>query len=87
MNNSKPVSVPLAAHFKLSSASSPDTEEGMEYISRVPYSSDVGSIMYAMGGNTYVTRYVDSDYASDLDRRGSLTCMFSLSGDVLLVGK
>ncbi|GJS83807.1 putative vacuolar protein sorting-associated protein [Tanacetum coccineum] len=67
--------------------SSPDTEEGMEYISRVPYSSDVGSIMYAMGGNTYVTRYVDSDYASDLDRRGSLTCMFSLSGDVLLVGK
>ncbi|GJR53654.1 transposable element [Tanacetum coccineum] len=48
MNNSKPVSVPLAAHFKLSSALSPDTEEEVEYMSRVPYASAIGSIMYAM---------------------------------------
>ncbi|GJS97909.1 retrovirus-related pol polyprotein from transposon TNT 1-94 [Tanacetum coccineum] len=40
--------VPLVAHFKLSSTLSPDTEEEMDYISRVPYASAVGSIMYAM---------------------------------------
>ena len=48
MHNAKPVSTPLATHFKLSSALCPVSEDDIEYISRVPYSSTVGSLMYAM---------------------------------------
>src|SRR5215216_7962304 len=48
MHNAKPVSTPLAAHFKLSSALCPKLDEDIEYMSRVPYSSAVGSLMYAM---------------------------------------
>ncbi|KAF2322037.1 hypothetical protein GH714_005933 [Hevea brasiliensis] len=48
MDNAKPVTVPFAAHFKLSADMSPKTYEEMEHMSSVPYSSAVGSIMYAM---------------------------------------
>ena len=48
MQQSKPVSTPLAAHFKLSGVLSPKSKEEKEYMSHVPYSSVVGSIMYAM---------------------------------------
>ena len=48
MHNAKPVSTPLAAHFKLSSALCPKSDADIEYMSRVPYSSAVGSLMYAM---------------------------------------
>ncbi|KAI3791603.1 hypothetical protein L2E82_05458 [Cichorium intybus] len=48
MHKAKPVNTPFAAHFKLSSALSPTTETYMEYMARVPYSSAVGSLMYAM---------------------------------------
>src|SRR5438045_9603523 len=48
MHNAKPVSTPLATHFKLSSALCPVSEDDIEYMSRVPYSSAVGSLMYAM---------------------------------------
>ena len=48
MQQSNPVSTPLAAHFKLSAALSPKSKEEKEYMSHVPYSSAVGSIMYAM---------------------------------------
>ncbi|RVW24698.1 Retrovirus-related Pol polyprotein from transposon TNT 1-94 [Vitis vinifera] len=48
MQGSKPVSTPLAAHSKLSSALSPQNEEEKEYMSHVPYASAVGSIMYVM---------------------------------------
>ena len=48
MHNAKPVSTPLAAHFRLSSDLCPDSDDEIEYMSRVPYSSAVGSLMYAM---------------------------------------
>ncbi|KAL5740548.1 hypothetical protein ACOSQ2_029728 [Xanthoceras sorbifolium] len=48
MKNAKPVSTPLAAHFKLSAAMSPQLDNDIEYMSHVPYSSAVGSLMYAM---------------------------------------
>ena len=48
MHNAKPVSTPLAAHFKLSSPLCPKSDADIEYMSRVPYSSAVGSLMYAM---------------------------------------
>ncbi|WVZ79655.1 hypothetical protein U9M48_027210 [Paspalum notatum var. saurae] len=48
MHNAKPVSTPLAAHFRLSSDLCPTSDDDIEYMSRVPYSSAVGSLMYAM---------------------------------------
>eukprot|EP00253_Pinus_taeda_P002155 PITA_02155 len=48
MHNAKPVSTPFASHFKLSKETCPKTHEGMEYMSKVPYASAVGSLMYAM---------------------------------------
>ncbi|KAG8483625.1 hypothetical protein CXB51_023496 [Gossypium anomalum] len=48
MQSVKPVSTPLAAHFRLSSALFPQSDDEIEYMSHVPYSSAVGSLMYAM---------------------------------------
>jgi hypothetical protein len=48
MQNAKLVSTPLANHFKLTKEMCPKTQEEIEYMSRVPYSSAVGSLMYAM---------------------------------------
>ena len=48
MHNAKPISTPLAAHFRLSSALSPQSDDDIDYMSRVPYSSVVRSLMYAM---------------------------------------
>ncbi|KAG8485491.1 hypothetical protein CXB51_021304 [Gossypium anomalum] len=48
MRSAKPVSTPLAAHFRLSSTLSPQSDDEIEYMSHVPYSSAVGSLMYAM---------------------------------------
>jgi len=44
----KPVSTPLASHFKLSAQLSPSTDAEREYMLQVPYSNAVGSLMYAM---------------------------------------
>ena len=43
MNNSKPVSTPLANHFKL-----PKTDFEKDEMSKVTYASVVGCLMYAM---------------------------------------
>jgi hypothetical protein len=48
MQNEKPVSTPLAIHFKLTKEMCPKTQEEIEYMFRVPYSSAIGSLMYAM---------------------------------------
>nr|GFC12606.1 retrovirus-related Pol polyprotein from transposon TNT 1-94 [Tanacetum cinerariifolium] len=48
MSSFKPVPTPLAPHFKLSSHEFPKSEEDKEDMSHVPYSSAVGSLMYAM---------------------------------------
>src|SRR5438270_107917 len=48
MSESNLVTIPFAAHFKLSANLSPITEEEVEHMSSVPYSSAVGNIMYAM---------------------------------------
>lgn len=48
MQSAKFVSTHLAKHFKFSDKLSPQTEDEEEHISRVPYSSVVSSIMYAM---------------------------------------
>ena len=48
MQDAKPVSTPLATHFKLSKEMCPKTQEDIEYISKVLYQLAVGSLMYAM---------------------------------------
>ncbi|KAG8472527.1 hypothetical protein CXB51_034427 [Gossypium anomalum] len=83
MQSAKPVSTPLAAHFRLSSALSPQSDDEIEYMSHVSYSSAVGSLMYAMFGRTEdgVIGYVDVDFARDLDRKRSLTgYVFTIGG-------
>lgn len=48
MDKAKPVSIPLGNHFKLSKRSCPSSKKEIEEMSKVPYSSAVGSLMYAM---------------------------------------
>eukprot|EP00253_Pinus_taeda_P021368 PITA_21368 len=92
MNNVKPVPVPLASHFKLSSSLCPNTDEEKEYTSRIPYANVVGFLMYAMVCTRpdishavgVVSRYVDSDFAGDLDKRRSTSeYVFTLAGGAI----
>jgi hypothetical protein len=48
MENAKLVSTPLANHFRLSTSQCPKTVEETEDMSKVPYASAVGCLMYAM---------------------------------------
>jgi hypothetical protein len=64
MENTKPVSTPIAPHFKLSSSRSPTTDLDFEYLPKVSYSSVVGSFMYAM-----VCSRPDLSYAMSLVSR------------------
>ena len=48
MLDAKPVSTPLANHFRLSGSQCPKNEEEIEKMSKVPYASAVGCLMYAM---------------------------------------
>ena len=48
MNEAKPESTTLGSHFKLSKEQLPKTEEEMDHMSKVPYASAIGSLMYAM---------------------------------------
>ena len=46
LKNAKPISTPLAIHFKLSREMCPKTHEEIEYMYKVPYSSTIGSLIY-----------------------------------------
>ncbi|KAL8126521.1 hypothetical protein AgCh_013699 [Apium graveolens] len=48
MDDAKPVSIPLAGHFKLDKKMCPSTDKEKEDMEEVPYSSAVGSLMYAL---------------------------------------
>ena len=63
MQNAKLVSTPLVAHFKLSSALSPQSGDNVDYISQIPYSSAVGSLMYVM-----ICSCLDLSYVSVVSR-------------------
>ena len=64
MHDVKSVSTPIAPHFKLSTLQCASTDEDFEYMSRVSYSSVVGSLMYAM-----VCSRPDLSYAMSLVSR------------------
>lgn len=48
MHKAKPVSSPLAGHFKCCSMQCPTSEKEKEVQNSIPYASAVGSLMYAM---------------------------------------
>jgi hypothetical protein len=48
MNNVKPMSTPLSPHFQVSAKQCVESDDDLEYMSKVPYFSAVGSVMYAM---------------------------------------
>ena len=48
MQNAKPVNALLVAYFRLSSTLSLKLDDDIDHLSRVPYSSAVGSLMYFM---------------------------------------
>ena len=48
MKNKILVSIPLDIHFKVSKDMCPKKQEEIEYMSKVPYSSALGILMYAM---------------------------------------
>ena len=48
MKNAKPFSIPLVVHMKLSKKMCPTAREEKENMDKVPYSSVIGSLMYAM---------------------------------------
>ena len=48
MNEAKPVSTPLGNHLKLSKEQSQKTEEKRDHMSKVPYASAIGSLIYVM---------------------------------------
>ena len=48
MQSAKPVSTPLASHFKLSKEQGVATQEEREFMAKIPYASAMGSLMYVM---------------------------------------
>lgn len=48
MHNAKPINTHFAIHFNLSTKMSPQIKEEEEFMSWIPYSSIVESLMYAM---------------------------------------
>lgn len=48
VKNAKSVSTPLVAHFKLLANFCLHTDEEIKYMPYIPYSSVVGSLMYAI---------------------------------------
>ncbi|KAL5566506.1 hypothetical protein UlMin_029670 [Ulmus minor] len=48
MEDSKPIKILLAGHFKFSSDQCPSSDEEKKDIEKVPYSSAVGSVMFTM---------------------------------------
>ncbi|KAE8729042.1 hypothetical protein F3Y22_tig00004004pilonHSYRG00037 [Hibiscus syriacus] len=87
MSSAKPVSTPLANHFKLSSEQCPKTDKEAEiWQSQVDLSVLKGycgtwNVFGSQRDNPLVVGYVDSDYAGDLDNRRSTTgYVFTLGG-------
>ncbi|RVW97637.1 Retrovirus-related Pol polyprotein from transposon TNT 1-94 [Vitis vinifera] len=93
MDDAKPVSTHLANHFRLSTNQCPKTDDEVKDMSKVPYASAMGCLMYAMvcirpdlthavsASDPSVRGYVDADYTGDLDDRRSTTgYVFTLGG-------
>lgn len=58
LDQCKSVQTPLGVHFKLKSATEKELEDQAASMKSVPYSSAVGSIMYAMIGTSVDLTYL-----------------------------
>jgi hypothetical protein len=54
MNNEKPVSTPLANHFRLSIAQCPKTDDEVKDMSKVSYASAGGCLMHVKFVQDYI---------------------------------
>ncbi|GKB98485.1 retrovirus-related pol polyprotein from transposon TNT 1-94 [Tanacetum coccineum] len=71
VDQSKLVSTPLVAHFKLDRSTIPGTDKEVKYMKTVPYSSAVRSLMYAMSLGLKVEKpilFCDSQSALSLTK-------------------
>eukprot|EP00253_Pinus_taeda_P006198 PITA_06198 len=90
MNNVKPVNVPLASHFKLSSVLSRRTDEEKQYMYHIPYENVVGNLMYAMVSTRRDISHVVGVFTrfmanlGDLGkRRSTIGYVFTLAGGAI----
>ncbi|KAL6315051.1 hypothetical protein AAG906_030898 [Vitis piasezkii] len=74
MDNAKPISTPLANHFRLSTSQCPKTDDEVNDMSKVPYASAVGWLIYIRGTTDYGITF---NNAGDLDDRRSTTVALS----------
>ncbi|TXG73077.1 hypothetical protein EZV62_001656 [Acer yangbiense] len=80
MNEVKPVTTPLAAHYRLSALQCPTTEKELEEMSKVPYASVVGCLMYTMvhteeNASDYLTKPVTAEkFKFCLNSLNLITC-------------
>ncbi|RVW64695.1 Retrovirus-related Pol polyprotein from transposon TNT 1-94 [Vitis vinifera] len=84
MNEAKLVSTPLGSHFKLSKEQSPKIGEERDHMSKVPYASTIGSLIYAMVYTRPDIAHANENYVDfdgDIDSRKSTTgFVFTLGG-------
>ena len=70
IQNAKPVTTPLAAHFRVSFALCQQSEKEVDYVSKVPYSSVVGSLMYVMACSRLELAYAVSVVSRYIEKPG-----------------
>ncbi|GKV37331.1 hypothetical protein SLEP1_g45370 [Rubroshorea leprosula] len=82
MKDAKLVSTPLASHFKLLAQLCPRSNEDLEYMSHVPYSSVVGNMMYMSNPGKehwtavkWVLRYLKGTTGTCLEFKKDGTCV------------
>ncbi|TXG49586.1 hypothetical protein EZV62_025461 [Acer yangbiense] len=77
-SKSKPVSTPLAPHFKMSALMSPTTDDAKRQMDHVPYANAVGALMYAMVWLDIIVAFVDpvGMIASHHHRQGASALSF-----------
>ncbi|GAA0174725.1 hypothetical protein LIER_28058 [Lithospermum erythrorhizon] len=90
MDDAKAVSCPLNVQVKLGSKNCPPSQQDIEYMSKVPYASAVGSLIYAMictradiglGKDVVLEAYTDVDMAEDVDsKRSTSGYIFTFGG-------
>ena len=75
MQNGNPVTTPLVGHFRLLYALCPQSNKEVDYMSKVPYSNVLGSLMYTMVCSSPDLAYVVSRYlARNIGKQFSESC-------------
>ncbi|KAE8653948.1 hypothetical protein F3Y22_tig00117056pilonHSYRG00559 [Hibiscus syriacus] len=86
MSSAKPFSTPLVNHFKLSLEQCPKTDKEAKDMEKVPYSNDVGCLMYAMVCTRPDLAHVVSQVCKYMSKPGNLDNRRSTTGYVFTLG-